>query len=272
MSSTLAAQTFATDPCIAGRSSAATIGVGSYTCYGGNCILFQSAPDGRAHVFTVEPMLRGVPANGPAGGKLRDGDIIIAVDGALITTADAGRRLASPVAGRPIHFRVRRRDAQIEVDVTPVTGCEVPGISIADNAEAEARGSALARRLGERLAAARSGRIRAAAPDEIPIDFGMTLDCTDCGWRVPLKGGALSWHSSEPPRVATIDPGGPAALAGLRVGDTLIEMDGAHFTGDDGSRVWNDLRPGRLVKLHVRRGDSMIGVGITPRRPSRIRM
>jgi S1-C subfamily serine protease len=275
VTSSLLAQSVTNAPCVAGRSSPATIGVGSYVCYGGDCILFDHTADGLRHTFTVEPMVRDVLTDGPAGGKLRDGDVIIAVDGALITTAEAGRKLASPVAGRVLRFRVRRQGAEREADVTPTAGCETPGISIADNALEEARGREIARTLAT-TRHVESGRVRAplraARPEEIPVDLGMTLDCTDCGWRLPLTGGALRWHSADPPRVVDVEPGGPAARAGLRPGDVLDTIDGAPFVGGDESTVWSALRANKTAVLRVRRGARIMDVVITPRRPPRNRM
>src|SRR5258705_12868943 len=115
----LLAQTVASGPCPLPRSTSATIGVGMYRCYGGNCVLFDSTGRVPSHTFTVEPRLLQVKAGGPADGKLRDGDAIVAVDGALITTSEAGRTLANPVAGRSIRFRVRRSGTGIETAVTP---------------------------------------------------------------------------------------------------------------------------------------------------------
>jgi S1-C subfamily serine protease len=41
--------------------------------------------------------------------------------------------------------------------------------------------------------------------------------------------------------VASVDPGGPAASAGLRVGDQIVSFDGASLAGLGASFVWRIL-------------------------------
>lgn len=267
----LLAQSAASSACPAARSTSATIGVGAFVCYGGNCILFDRTVEGPSHTFTVEPILRAVPTNGPAAGKLLDGDIIIAIDDALITTARAGRKLAAPVVGRPLRFRVRRAGREIEAVVVPTEGCETPGIAISDSPEAEARARETIGRMLQGVATKRSA-LRSARAEEIVADFGMTVDCTDCGWRMPLSGGPLTWHATTPPRVTGVEPAGPAARAGVRVGDLLDTLDGAPFVGGDESSVWGALRAGTKAALTVRRGSKVLRLEISPRHPVRQRM
>lgn len=267
----LVGQRSANAPCPRPRSTSATIGVGMYHCYGGNCVLFDSTASVPSHTFTVEPQLAHVSSNGPAHGRLRDGDVVVAVDGALITTAEAGRALANPVVGHPIRFRVRRSGAVIETDVTPVAGCEDLTISLADSPDAEADASAAAQRVLSGTSDI-SGFVRPAAADEVPVDFGMTLECDECGWRVPFFGGRLRWHSVSPPRVAAVEPGGPAAQAGVHVGDVLESIDGAPFTGANESPVWGALRPDRPATLRLRRGAVGMQVIVTPRATRRNRL
>ncbi len=261
----LGAQQVATKQCPKIRSTTATIGVGAYVCYGGNCILFDSTPQGTSHTFTVEPLLRGVPANGPAAGRLRDGDVIVAVNGALITTAVAGRILAAPIAGRAISFRIRRAGAEFETDVTPVAGCEQLGIVMADSPQAEARAVAQMAAIVARRGVRERSTMRPATAAEVSVDFGMTLQCGDCGWRVPLDGGWVRWQATERPRVSTVEAGGPADRAGVRVGDVLESLNDAPFVGGIESPIWNALRAGRSGTLRLTRDGSAVAIAITPR-------
>ncbi len=56
--------------------------------------------------------------------------------------------------------------------------------------------------------------------------------------------------------VTKVEPGGPAAKAGLTAGDELVEIDGVSVRGLDDARVWPMLNvgPRRLVHLRIRRG------------------
>ncbi|HEU0032935.1 MAG TPA: trypsin-like peptidase domain-containing protein [Kofleriaceae bacterium] len=54
--------------------------------------------------------------------------------------------------------------------------------------------------------------------------------------------------------VASLEDGGPAAQAGILVGDILIELDGVAITGPDSLRTALADRPGQAVKLSLLRG------------------
>ncbi len=54
--------------------------------------------------------------------------------------------------------------------------------------------------------------------------------------------------------VASIEDGGPAATAGILIGDILIELDGIAVTGPDSLRAALGDRPGKTVSLALLRG------------------
>ncbi len=58
----------------------------------------------------------------------------------------------------------------------------------------------------------------------------------------PIETGAL---------VANVEDGGPAATAGILVGDVIVEVAGAPVTGPDSLRRALDDRPGETVKLAI---------------------
>jgi hypothetical protein len=65
----------------------------------------------RLWLFQVEPKIRGVERGGPSYGKLESGDVIVAIDGMLITTRNTGVRFANLVADEPMALDVCRRAA-----------------------------------------------------------------------------------------------------------------------------------------------------------------
>ncbi|MFI5371532.1 MAG: PDZ domain-containing protein [Candidatus Eisenbacteria bacterium] len=76
----------------------------------------------RQAMFRTEPRLVRI-AEAPTGGLLREGDAIVAIDGALITTREGGRRLANLTAGQAVTFSVRRDGRRFEIRVVPVAQC-----------------------------------------------------------------------------------------------------------------------------------------------------
>jgi serine protease DegQ len=54
--------------------------------------------------------------------------------------------------------------------------------------------------------------------------------------------------------IASVEDGGPAATAGVLVGDILVELDGVAITGPDSLRAALGDRPGKAVALVVLRG------------------
>jgi S1-C subfamily serine protease len=95
----------------------------------GACAVNERDERGWYHWFTVEPVIQSVRAPGRGDG-LAVGDVIVAIDGLLITTLDGGRRLANVPAGTPVLLRIRRGARELEVAVTPTPGCNAPKLTV----------------------------------------------------------------------------------------------------------------------------------------------
>jgi PDZ domain len=76
--------------------------------------------------FESEPQIGGVRANGPAAGRLREGDVIVAIDGQLITTRAAGNRFSTIDPGDQVRLSVRRNGRVQDVTITAAARCWVP--------------------------------------------------------------------------------------------------------------------------------------------------
>jgi S1-C subfamily serine protease len=63
--------------------------------------------------------------------------------------------------------------------------------------------------------------------------------------------------------VASVEDGGPAAAAGVLVGDLLVELDGAAIAGPDGLRAALGDRPGKAVTLVILRGGARLELAAT---------
>ncbi|HEX6368324.1 MAG TPA: PDZ domain-containing protein [Longimicrobium sp.] len=246
----LAARAAEAQTCGDGIPRTATLGIGLLQCVGGSCTINARDGAGRAHDFSTEPRVWRLEADGPAAGVLREGDQILAVDGALITTRDGGRRLANLRPGVPVALRIRRGGSEMRVSVTPRPGCNTPSLAVTATAarpEPPAPGSAEGRAAEE------------AGPR---IYFGMELDCGDCGWR--RDGSDWRWHSTQPMQIKSTVPGSPARRAGLRAGDVVLRIDGHALTDRGAGRFFDRLTPGRSVTFEVRRGTRTLTIPIVP--------
>ncbi|NNG14954.1 MAG: PDZ domain-containing protein, partial [Gemmatimonadales bacterium] len=125
-----AAQQGIAQACPAGEARVATLGYAELEC--SNCTLYRPDDDagGQRWEFSSEPKIGGIKPSGPAAGKLRDGDVIAAIDGHLITTREGGRRFSQLEIGRSVTLTVRRGGREIDVTVTPSAKCERGGRAI----------------------------------------------------------------------------------------------------------------------------------------------
>ncbi len=108
-------------PCEDERLTGGSLGIGLFQCFGGGCSIYIEAGDRYEHRFSVEPRVWDLSS--PASRSLKDGDALVAIDGALVTTREGGRRLANVRPGAAVTLRVRRGDEELEVRIVPVQSC-----------------------------------------------------------------------------------------------------------------------------------------------------
>jgi S1-C subfamily serine protease len=234
-------------PCPERLPRTATLGIGLFHCVGGNCGVNMRTARGVAHDFSTEPRVWNLDPAGPAAGRLREGDVVTAVDGALVTTPEGGRRLANLVPGRAVTLRVRRGGEEQEVRLVPVPGCNAPGLVVSTSPEKpewKREGGGM----GERWTP--------------PLRFGVQLECDDCGWRRG-EGGWVFW-ASAPPKVKAVEPGSPAEDAGLLPGDVLLSIAGHRFTQTGGRAPTRGARAGQPMRMEVLRDGRVVTLSIVP--------
>ncbi|HWK89941.1 MAG TPA: PDZ domain-containing protein [Longimicrobium sp.] len=97
------------------------------------------------------------------------------------------------------------------------------------------------------------------APPEVMPDgwFGFGIECRDCGAMAPparASGGrpapapAPTFFFRHPPTVVSVEPGTPAARAGMRRGDRLTHVNGVSLTTQAGWRAFSGIRPRQQVR------------------------
>lgn len=188
-----------------------------------------------------------VHPGGPAEGVLEVGDLITAIDGLRLTDAAGASRLASIAPGSRASLSITRGSDRLTRSL--ITGWVCPG-------DPGAIGSYAPRA----IASPDSSRRQAAGvpvpslPDlESTGWLGLALACTGCGWAREAGDDAPYWESTEPPVIHALARGGPAAQAGLRIGDTLTHVGEHRVTSRAGGRSLGAVQPGAAVQLTIRR-------------------
>jgi membrane-associated protease RseP (regulator of RpoE activity) len=270
--------------CSAGAAPVGDLGYSGLSC---NCTHYYDEDDPSQSVwrFRSEPRIEGVKRGGPAEGRLRRGDLVVAIDGVLITSDEGGRRFARIQPGRPVTLTVRRDGREHMVEITPSSQC--PAELPTPVAAPAAPGPTATPKWVQPPPP--SPAPRAATPKPIfapravvpsvppPPDFalrawfGFSLRCSQCGWS--RTDGETVWEFSDPPVVEQVEPDGPAAHAGLRDGDRITQIDGLDVTTAEAGRRFGAARPGEPVAFQVLREDAALTVRVTPAQaPSRASM
>ncbi len=215
------------------RSRVGTLGIGHYVCRGGSCYVNRNPwTDARyEHYFSTEPIVQDVEP----GRELRNGDVLVSIDGVPVTTPEAGKRLANLQPNVPVRLRIRRNGQELDVVAVPKPGCEMPGITVTSGSP---------------------NKISAPRPE-----LGMTLKCDACGWSE--EGGRAVWHSLSVPIVAKVLAGGPAEAAGIRAGDRILMIAGKWTFGTAEGVAIGSLKPGQPVKVRVARGEEILDFWLT---------
>ena len=73
--------------------------------------------------FEAEPILSGIREDGPAAGKLMEGDVLVAIDGQAITTREAAVHLSWLKPREPVQLTVRRNSVLTNVQINPAARC-----------------------------------------------------------------------------------------------------------------------------------------------------
>ncbi len=113
------------------REGTGDFGIGQYVCDGGSCTVSEALRDGRiVHRFSVEPRITSIDPKGPSANILKESDVLVAIDGSLITTLEGGYKLANSKIGKAVRLRIRRAGKELEVQVLPGKGCNLPGLTV----------------------------------------------------------------------------------------------------------------------------------------------
>jgi membrane-associated protease RseP (regulator of RpoE activity) len=259
-------------PCAPGQVMITTLGINGIRC--DNCTVFSSAdPDEVRWEFGSEPVIERDASGATGNARLLPGDVIVAIDGHLITTFEGGRRFARPDADRAAELRIRREGRELSVAIDPTTECRrsrragVPGADvptppaprgrIADSPTPPARRPPLdSVHIRGGRAAVFPSPTPPVMPSLLPAGWlGLSFRCTGC--QVQLEGNsARTWTFPEPPTIVSVEGGSPAARAGLRRGDRIVSIDGLSLMSAAGGARFGSVSPGQSVLLGYERGST----------------
>ena len=255
--------------CPDGAAPRGAIGISSFEC--SNCTMFTTRDDGRrSWNFSAEPTIRTVEPGSAADGKIEDGDRLVAIDGHLITTAEGGDRLANLTPGETVSIVVRRGSREMTLEVVPRSECPRSGGAAAAPAIAASPSPLRVpyvprpdRMPAPAVPATPATGVSVGAVPRPTLDllpsgwFGFGIQCTECRWSVDDEDGTSEWEFSTPPEISSIQAGSPAAEAGLRRGDVLLEIDGESLVTEEGGRRFGSVKPGQDVRwTYTRDGET----------------
>jgi hypothetical protein len=221
--------------------------------------------------FRSEPRIRSVEARGPAHGKLRSGDVIVAVDGEPITSAAGARHFSRPVAGRPVELAVRRRGAVTRVHIVPQSLCaddprlsdfESPRPLVAPSPPLAVVPPAPNPARAPRAAPSPTTPTAPTPAPDVPTGFddlptrgwlGVGLRCDGCEVERDRRRDVLVWRFESPPTIYSVDSNSPAYRAGVRRGDVLTHVDNLPIDTVAGGERFGSLRPGDRAHWTIQR-------------------
>jgi len=228
----------------------------------------------RSWIFRNEPRIGGIDSDGPSAGKLREDDVITAVDGKLITTSSGSERFSRLQPGQVVTLTIRRESREMPVKVTVGSICPeelsgsfsmwsfqapenmaVPPAPPAPGAPPAPPAPMMWMNRGP--SSQRVLPLPDVEPGAMPRGWlGVGFTCRNCGGEVPDSSTTPVWSFQTLPTIYFVDPDGPAARAGLRRGDVLAQIDGLSLLSEQGGKRFGSMQPGQSVSWTVLRDGS----------------
>jgi C-terminal processing protease CtpA/Prc len=205
--------------------------------------------------FSTEPTITGIRKGGPADGKLEEHDVLVAIDGQLITTRAAAVRYSWLTAGTPVRLTVRRNGVVKDVEITPTPGCDPLRYRFSRLQGSPQPADSFRIQLKDRLV---------TVPVKSRGWIGVGLSCPTCGASLGLQ---VTTPFRAYPEIAEVTADSPAAKAGIKVGDVILAIDDVSITSTEGSTLFRDVKPNQKVKILLIRNAEVITVTLTAAAP-----
>jgi C-terminal processing protease CtpA/Prc len=223
----------------------ASFGVTSYQC--ASCGIEQKSGQRMQFIFHAEPLILQTSTR----SALRQGDVIEAVNGKPITTREGAELFTYPTGATQI--MVRRGGSRTVVGALPFASCKDETPDSTDVGRREA--------LAEKAVTVHPSSFAQAGR------FGFSLTCLPSCTRIRASNGVEYWRYDAVPAIGGLDPDGPAAKSGLRIGDMVLEIDGRSVLEEEGAlRLLNSGKE-RSLRLTIQRADGTKATyTLTPRK------
>ncbi len=240
--------------------------VGSIGITGMVCDRCEFSTDGRAPraVFWTEPTITDLNPELAGAAVLEPGDVLVAVDGQLITTNEGSARFSHLPTRGSVSLRIRRngRLRDISVPLTPV--CPAAGAARAPRLTGRPLPPTPPSPASSPSPISAPSPLTQPAPPPPPPDrilpraeLGFAFTCTGCSY-ISDAGGR--WRFPEPPVVSGVSAGVGQAGSGLREGDRILKVDGKEITKPEGARAFGGIRPGDHPRWTVERDGQEVTV------------
>jgi len=200
--------------------------------------------------FDAEPEVLEVDPDGPAKGKLEAGDEIVSVDGLLITSAEGGDRWSTVGPADVVTLQVRRDGRERTVRIQAGSHCEKrASFNIPHHVDVA-------------IQRIEHGEHRDITLVEILPKgwFGFSFSCR-C--MAHVSETQTTWEFEDAPKIVAVAESGPAARAGIEVGDHIVAADGYPITENEGAARLTTAQPGDTVQLTIQRHGETLTVEIT---------
>lgn len=243
--------------CGEGEQPIGYLGISGLKC---QCTYFAgSDPEEKLWYFQSEPKILKVDTEGPAADILKSGDVIVAINGTMITTRTGGWLFSNPTPGDSLEFLVRRGDNVYSHVIVPGQICpEDPKASTgADTQFGESlRHLAITLESLSNTGLNKSQSARAHDDSLAPRGWlGLGMSCSGCCVRIPSADDPPQWHFDSAPKVYSVDEDSPAGKAGFRSGDIITHIDGLPLDTEEGGTFFSEVQPGQKITWTILRDE-----------------
>lgn len=211
--------------------------VGSIGLTGIHCerCTFTTSDRGERASFFTEPTVLSVRDDAPAANLLREGDVIVAIDGELITTRRGWEAFNDLPPEGVVELRVRRDGRLQEIPVPLKRVC------------AARRATEVAPEAPASPPLPPTPALEDLAPD---ATLGFGFQCSDCSF------DGEAWRFTGPLEVRGVSRRG----VGMRAGDRIVAIDGVGITSEEGGRRFAGIQAGDEVRWSIDREGGRVEV------------